>query len=121
MPDDSRLREVRLAENQVLYRKVNEGIEDVNQVFAEVVSADGEWICECADTNCTTSVKATLPEYEAVRANPRTFIVAPGHIFPDIERVVGGNGRFAVVEKLGTAGEIAEANNPRSDDSPNTT
>ena len=114
MADDSELREARLAENQVLYRNVNERIEDVNQVFAEVVSADGEWICECADTECTTSVLASMAEYETVRANPRTFIVAPGHVFPDIERVVGGNGRFAVVEKFGAAGEVAEANDARA-------
>jgi hypothetical protein len=118
--DDPKLREVRLAENQVLYRNVNERIEDMNEVFAEITSAAGEWICECADTNCTTSVKATLAEYEAIRANPRTFIVAPDHIFPEIERVVSGNGRFAVVEKLGTAGEVAEANDTRTEASPNT-
>jgi hypothetical protein len=115
MVDDSRPREVRLAENQVLYRNVNERIEDVNEVFAEITSSDGEWVCECADTNCTSAVKATLAEYEAVRANPRTFIVAPNHIFPDIERVVSGNGRFAVVEKIGTAGEIAAANDTRTE------
>jgi hypothetical protein len=33
--------------------------------------------------------------------------------FPGIERVVYGNRRFFVVEKLGQAGEIADNANPR--------
>jgi len=115
MSDDPEVRHVRLAENQVLYRNVNERIEDVNHAFDAVAAIDSEWICECADTSCITRVSASLAEYEAARANSRTFIVAPGHVFPEVERVVQGNERFTVVEKIGAAAEVAEQNYPRTD------
>jgi hypothetical protein len=60
-----------------------------------------------------TRVLATLREYEAVRTNPRAFIVYPGHIYPEVERVVAENERYATVEKLDNGGEIAEALDPR--------
>jgi len=115
MPNEPELRQARLAENEVLYRNVNERIEDINQVFDAVATIGGEWICECSDMSCTTPIKATLAEYEAVRANPRTFMVAPGHVFRDVERVVRGNERFTVVEKLGAAAEVAEQHYARAD------
>ena len=48
-----------------------------------------------------------------MRTNPRAFIVYPGHIYPEVERIVAGNGRYMTVEKLGDGGEIAEALDPR--------
>ncbi|HEY2371390.1 MAG TPA: hypothetical protein VGH82_02470 [Gaiellaceae bacterium] len=111
MADD--LSQARLAENEVLYRTVNEHIEDVNMAFEELTSLAGEWICECADTSCTTPVSATIEEYESVRADPHTFIVAPGHVNRESEHVVRGNERFTVVEKEGEAAEVAELHDAR--------
>ena len=105
----------RAAENQSLYRSVNERIKQLNAALGEV-SSDGEpheWLCECADTACTGRVSATLDEYEAVRENPRAFIVALRHLYPEVERVVDENRRFMIVEKLDNAGEMAEALDPR--------
>jgi hypothetical protein len=45
-------------------------------------------------------VSASLAEYEEVRADPTTFLVAPGHEEGDIERVVSARGRFHIVEKF---------------------
>ena len=103
----------RLAQNQALYRSVNEQIEALNQAFDAAVGIGGEWICECADTSCTTMVSATLYEYEAVRLNARTFLVYPGHVYPEVERVVDGNERFEIVEKLGDGAAVVEAADPR--------
>ena len=108
----------RAAENQSLYRSVNERIKQLNAALGEV-APDGdsyEWLCECADTDCTFRVSATLDEYEGVRENPRTFIVAPRHLYPEVERVLDENSRFVIVEKLDAAGEIAEALDPRHGD-----
>jgi hypothetical protein len=71
------------------------------------------FICECSDTNCAESLEITAAEYEAVRAEGTRFVVTPGHQLQGIERVVYGNRRFFVVEKLGQAGEIADNANPR--------
>jgi hypothetical protein len=106
----------RAAENQSLYRSVNERIKQLNAALG-VVAPDGdsyEWLCECADTGCTVRVSATLDEYESVRKNPRTFIVASGHLYPEVERVLNENSRFVIVEKIANGGEIAEALDPRS-------
>jgi hypothetical protein len=104
----------RLAQNEILYRSINERIENINKELDTVASFKGEWICECSDMHCTTRVVATIAEYESVRSNPRTFIVAPGHVDPYVEHVVRGNERFTVVEKEGAAAEAAELQDARS-------
>lgn len=90
----------RLALNEALFRDVNERIAESADRFG---ADQTEFVCECADPNCTERVRVTLAEYERVRSNPTTFILAPGHDEPDIERVVSKRGRFHVVEKVQTA------------------
>jgi|tagenome__1003787_1003787.scaffolds.fasta_scaffold20962849_4 hypothetical protein len=114
MAENERLRQRRLAANQSLYRTVNEQIEALNQAFEETAGIGGEWVCECADMDCTTIVSAHLYEYEAVRLSPRTFLVCPGHVFPEVERVVDANERFMIVEKTGAGAEVAEAGSRHS-------
>jgi hypothetical protein len=90
----------RRAVNEALFRDVNERIAE----SADRFGADKtEFVCECADPNCTDRVPATLAEYERVRAKPTTFLLAPGHDQPDIERVVSERRRFHVVEKVQAA------------------
>jgi 5-bromo-4-chloroindolyl phosphate hydrolysis protein len=54
-------------------------------------------------------LEITASEYAEVRRQPRRFAVAPGHLYPEVERVVGEFGAYMVVEKTGAAGEVAEA------------
>ena len=103
----------RAARNQSLYRSINERMMAINVVFEDFADATSEWICECADTECMLRIHASRREYEAVRANPRTFMVHPNHIYPEVERVVAENERYCTVEKLDNAGELAEALDPR--------
>jgi hypothetical protein len=103
----------RAARNQSLYRSINEKVKELNQTFSEAGIADSEWICECASTDCTLRIPASLHEYEAVRSNPRAFIISPGHLYPQVERVLNQNNRFMTVEKLDNAGQIAETLDPR--------
>jgi hypothetical protein len=103
----------RAARNQSLYRSINEKFKELNQNFSEAGIADSEWICECADTHCTLRIPASLHEYDAVRSNPRTFIVSPSHVHPEVERVLNQNDRYMIVEKIDRAGQIAETLNPR--------
>ena len=53
-----------------------------------------------ADAGCVHRVEATLDEYEDVRSDGATFILAPGHSDGAIEAVVDDRGRFHVVEKI---------------------
>ena len=88
---------VRRAQTESLFRDVNERIAESAQ-RSEADSA--QFVCECADPNCTDRVEATLAEYERVRSDGATFLLAPGHVHADIERVIADRGRFEVVEKL---------------------
>ena len=47
------------------------------------------------------------------RLSRSAFFVKPGHGRPELERVVEENERFAVGEKFGEAGEVAEKLDPR--------
>jgi hypothetical protein len=88
---------VKRARTESLFRDVNERIAESAQRF----DADStQFVCECADPNCTDRVEATLDEYEEVRADGATFLLTPGHEHKDIERVVSNRGRFHVVEKI---------------------
>jgi hypothetical protein len=90
----------RRASTEALFRDVNERIAESAERFD---TTGTEFICECADPNCTHRVAASLAEYEEVRAEPTTFLLAPGHEQRDIERVVSDRGRFRVVEKVQAA------------------
>jgi len=103
---------VQAAQNQSLFREVNERIEELNERFATQMPLT-DWICECADETCFQSVSLTVAEYEAIRAHPTRFPVLPGHERPEIETVVEVNERFLVVEKRGRAGEVAVSYDPR--------
>jgi len=104
--------ERRVAVNESLFREVNERIGELGELYD---AGDVEFVCECADTDCAERLTLTLGEYERVRAEPNRFFLVPGHERPDVERVVETNGVFAVVEKLGEAGAVAEDADPRGD------
>jgi hypothetical protein len=87
----------RRATTEALFRDVNERIAESAERFD---AEETDFVCECADANCTHRVTATLTEYEEVRDDPTTFLLVPGHEQRDIERVVSERGRFSVVEKL---------------------
>ncbi|MGN6431820.1 MAG: hypothetical protein ACTHNB_13990 [Gaiellaceae bacterium] len=97
---------------------MNERIEDISREFADRDQQQERLrlrlVCECGIEQCTEVVEATVAEYEAVRANPRRFLVFPGHEHADTARVVERNSGFVVVEKLEEAGEVAIEHDPRS-------
>jgi hypothetical protein len=107
-------RQRRLAQNEALYREVNERI---SAQAREQLAGDEdhlyEFICECSNIDCNLLLGLPLAEYERVRANAQRFIVAPGHHLPDIERLIDEHSGYAVVEKEGEAGDLAERLDPR--------
>jgi len=106
-------REERVARNETLFREVNERIRQVNAGVATEEEAD--FLCECGDDSCTQPIALTPREYEQVRLDATHFVVAPGHVVADIERVVEKNARFAVVEKTDPdAAKVAVREDPRS-------
>jgi hypothetical protein len=49
-----------------------------------------------------------------VRAEPRRFVVRAGHVLPDVEKLVRETQQWVVVEKVDTAGEVAEFLDPNT-------
>src|SRR3954447_12800893 len=89
--------EQRIARTESLFRAVNERIAASVRRFG---GDDGSFVCECDNPQCTERVRATLAEYEAVRADGALFLVAPGHENKEVEEVRGGGIRFSLVEKV---------------------
>ena len=109
------VRERRMAENETLFREVNERIEDTVERFHDAGDTTAaEFFCECANPDCTFRISLTQSEYGAVRADPRQFVVLPLHFTPEVETLVTTTEGYWLVRKTGEAGEFAEKLDPRS-------
>ena len=101
----------RIAANEDLFREVNESIA-AGQWPGEADAVVG-FRCECARLGCNLLLGLSVADYERVRADPRRFLVCPGHELPGVEVVVQRRPDYLVVEKVGAAGVEAEARDPR--------
>ena len=93
----SDLRKRRLAENQALFRELNERIGASAEAQGEDTHAY-EFICECASMECFERFELRLDEYRRIRERDRRFAVLRGHEVPEIEVVVERLGDVLVVE-----------------------
>ena len=105
-------REQRMAENEALFREVNERVEAVAHRLGPDVPY--EFVCECANADCTFKVSIPTGTYETVRADPRQFVVLPLHYTPEIEELVLKEDAYWIVRKTWEAGEYVEQLDPRS-------
>jgi hypothetical protein len=99
----------RLARNQVLFREVNERLREV----LDASTGPTEFLCECSNEDCIETVPLEPVEYERIRANPNSFLVAPGHELIEIERVTWQSDRYFLVEKT-VATDYVVRTDPRS-------
>lgn len=97
------------ARNEILFREVNERIEELSEEGSMLIV-----VCECDQTDCAAQIELTRAEYNTVRANPAGFVILPGHEDTQIERVVERHPGFVVAEKQGEAAEIAIEHYTRS-------
>jgi hypothetical protein len=107
------LMEERIARNNATFRDANEHIGAAAGIYG--IDSPVPFICECADAHCSQIVRLTLEEYEEVRANSRHFLHVPGHQDgAGAVQIVARRDGYVIVEKLGRAGDIAEALDERS-------
>jgi hypothetical protein len=102
-------RQVRVARNQMLFRSVNERIEQLSEGFLDNTQ-DLDFNCECPDSSCTETIRMTGEEFAAIRGIENRLIVLPGHVVPDVEDVVARRGGYALVAKRAVAGEVVHEN-----------
>lgn len=105
--------EDRIAQNERLFREVNERIE-AGQWPTER-GRPAAFRCECGSLGCNRLVELTIGEYERVRASATHFLLVAGHEVPAIERVVKREPDYVVVEKVGDAADVAEETDPRDE------
>ena len=106
-------REARIARNEALSREINEGIEDARP--AATPGDNVRMVCECGRPDCSNVIAISIQEYEAVRADPRSFVVDHSDVAPEVEDPIRSTDRYVVVRKRGgTPATIAEEEDPRS-------
>jgi hypothetical protein len=105
-------REHRLAQNEALFREVNERV----QAMAHQLGPDVpyEFFCECANADCTFRITLPSSVYERIRDDAQQFVVLPLHYTPEIEELVVEEDGYWIVRKSGEAGEYVEHLDPRS-------
>jgi hypothetical protein len=102
----------RIGFNETAFRDVNEAVEagrglrNADELLA--------FVCECARLGCNQLLSLSVTEYEAVRRNPRQFVIVDGHELPETEDVVERHERYSVVEKRAAGAEVAEQRDPRA-------
>lgn len=97
----------RVARGQAILRELNE------RIGAEPEDAPVFFRCECGELGCNRLIRLRRDEYEAVRVEPRRFIIAPGHLVAELEREVEHHAEYAVVETHPHTSEFAERTDPR--------
>lgn len=117
MAKDATQRVEAIARNESRFREHNERVKEANAATRWVNPPVPDWSCECGWANCTEPVRLSVEEYEAVRAVPTRFIVAPdeGHVAPEAERVVERHRNYWVVEKNGLAAALTRELDARTD------
>lgn len=89
------MRKDRIARNEVLFREVNERIQELGGNGTSAVLC----LCECGAVDCSAQLSLTAGEYSDLRKDPVAFAVLPGHVEPEVEYVVLETDRFTVVRK----------------------
>ena len=102
----------RIARNEATFRSINEDILRGRDQEDEATLIG--FVCECGHADCSRLMELSPAEYERVRRDPWQFAVVPGHELPAFEDVVERTERYFVVRKLGDAGGIVTATDPRS-------
>lgn len=105
-------RERRVAQNEALFRHVNENMLKAGKRF---LSAEQAFVCECGDDSCTDQLDVNVDDYERIRSNPIHFLIVPGHEILEYENVVERNDAWAVTEKTGDAARFVARQDPRRD------
>ncbi len=122
--------ERRLAENEVIFRQLNEtllqNIDETNRIAIEdkqpeylidFTSSDEllHFFCECSDEKCKKRVELSLPDYKKIHVERDCFTVIPGHEIKSIEHLILDKyPRYYVVKKKHLPPKNAQSFNPTS-------
>ena len=94
--------ERRLAENEVIFRELNERIktEVEHALMNQVGGLKLGFYCECSNDQCRERIAMAPRDYSSIHSTPKLFVVRKGHQEANIERVVQSYDDYDVVEKF---------------------
>jgi hypothetical protein len=96
--DRDEVRRERLLKNEQVFRDYN----NRRVAFERDADATDEvvpFVCECGDPECIEGMEMTVDDFTSAHSAPDRFAVKPGHVFPEVERVLESHDRFWLVEK----------------------
>jgi anti-sigma B factor antagonist len=97
------VRKQRIVKNEQQFRDYNN-----RRMQAEPVDPTDDdelipFVCECGDSDCIEALMITAATFTEAHSAPNLFVVKPGHLYPDVERLVSQGETYAIVEKHGSA------------------
>lgn len=92
-------RQARAAQNELVFRAVNEQILKMTDRFREQLS-DIDIVCECSDVNCVGTIRVRAEEFTRFEREHAMFVVLPGHEDASVEAVVERKSGYVVVRKF---------------------
>lgn len=101
-------REARAAQNELVFRAVNEQILKMTDRFRDALS-DIDIVCECADTKCVGTIRVNSKEFVKFERQEGMFLVLPGHEDESVEQVVGRKKDYVIVRKAVVAAADGDA------------
>jgi hypothetical protein len=97
-------RQARAAQNEQVFRAVNEQILRMTDRFRAQLS-DIDVVCECADATCVETIRVAAEEFTEFERQDGLFVVLPGHEDPSVEEVVVRKNGYVVVWKAVVAAD----------------
>jgi hypothetical protein len=87
----------RSRENEERFARANAQIETT----AGSMELEGPvpFLCECSDARCTKIIHLSLDSYRTAKADGAAFMLLPGHIDANVERIVSEGDGFVLVKK----------------------
>jgi anti-sigma B factor antagonist len=92
-------RKQRIVKNEQAFRDYNDRRLQHEPVDATDDREPIPFVCECGDKDCIEALVITAEQFTAAHSAPNRFLVRPGHVYDDVERVVEEHDTFTVVEK----------------------
>jgi hypothetical protein len=89
---------VRAAQNELVFRAVNEQILKMTDRFRAQLS-DIDIVCECSEVSCVGTIRVRAEEFTKFERQEGMFVVLPGHEDPSVEDVVERKKDYVVVLK----------------------
>jgi hypothetical protein len=93
-------RHARLVKNEESFRQYNNRRLEREPVDAEDDEELIPFVCECGNFECVQALLVTANAFTEAHSAPDRFMVIPGHVFEDVERVIATRDGYQVVEKF---------------------